>query len=341
MVFIPKRLTVLSAEIKEESVFGVESAPAAATDAFYLQFDQEEVPELVTENFEFDGDLGPNAVGYAPNRKVAPSGRSGKVAMGCYFRGAAAAYSALIFPKNRFHLAMKMAGYAPTGSFTASAEKFTYNPIGPEVTPVSGTGYFWGKQLLGEAKMERVKLFAALANLKVDCQNPRPPKFVFDTVGIFNEIADATFTAPTLDSTPLPPLGSNLVFSYGAFSAAEVYGFMFDQGRKLTTARVPLNNGGTHLGIVPGSRRATLDVTIQQTKFSDWNAYDIRDLANTAALTLTNGATQYNIIELLGPQAQLADVKQTGRGNIPQWTLQFLLVPSTPAANDDHAWVAR
>lgn len=341
MPFLPKRLTVLSAEIKEETTYGTENAPAAAADAFYLQYDQDEMAELVAEEFEYDGDLGPNAVGYAPNQMVAPSGRSGKVPLSCYFRGAGVAQSALIFPKNRFHLAMKTAGYVPTGSFVALAEKYTYNPAGPEVTPVTATEYFWSKQLLGESKMERVKLLAALASLKVECSNPRPPRFIFETVGIFNEIADATFTAPTLASTPLPPLGSNLTFAYGAFAAAEVYSFNFNQNRQLSTARVPLTGSGVHLGFVPGKRRPTLDVVIQQTKFADWNAYDIRNLAGTAALALTNGSTQHNIIELLGPQAQLRDVKQTNRGNIPQWTLQFLLTPSTPAANDDHAWVAR
>lgn len=339
MTFVPKRLTVYSAELKEETTFGTENAPAAATDAFYLQYDSADVPEMVTEEFEFDGALGPNAVGFGPNMMVPKSGRIARIALGTYFRGAGAAYSVSVFPKNRFHLAMKMGGYVPTGDFTASSEKYTYVQAAPSVTPVSATGYFWAKQLEGESKMERVKALALVSNLKASCTNPRPAKFTFDAVGIFNAIGDETFTAPTLAAIPLPPLGSSLTFAYGSFSTATVYDWNFDLRRDLSTLRVALSSSGGFLGAVPGGYDPLFEVTIEQTKLSDWNAYDVRGLASTAALALTNGGTQYNRIKLNGPQAQLVDVKQANRGKIPQWKLSFHLPPSTPAATDSHNWV--
>jgi hypothetical protein len=339
MAYISKRLTVLSAEIKEETTFGTENAPAAAADAFYLQPDSVEQAELVAEEFEFDGNIGVNAVGFGPNQQVAPSGVSGKVTLPTYFRGPGAAYSVSVFAKNRFHLGMKIAGYVPTLDATAAAEKYTYVQAGPEVTPVSATGYFWAKQLLGESKLERVKLLAMLASLKVDAPNARPPKFMFDAVGIYGGRADATFTAPTLAATPLPPLGTNMTFGYGAFVAGEVYSWSFDGARDLASARVPLTGSGANKGNVAGGYNPTVTIVLEQTKFSDWDPFAVRDAAGTAALALVNGSVQYNRIKLNGPQAQLIEVKEQNRGRIPLWALKFLLPPSTPAANDSHNWV--
>jgi hypothetical protein len=340
MAYVPKKLAVYSAEMKEETTFGTLAAPAAADDAFYLQFDSDDVPEMVTEEFEFDGNLGPNAVGYGPNLQVAPSGKAAKVPLSCYFRGPGAAYAAGVFAKNRWHLAMKIAGYVPTGDFTASSEKFTFVQGAPSVTPTSASIYCWAKQLLGEAKMERVAVLAALANLKVMAQDPKPAKWMFEVAGIYSgNPTDETFTAPTLAATPLPPLSSATTFEYGAFTTAVVYGWEFDLGRDISSARVPLNNAGVHLGFVAGGYVPTMSVTIEQTALATWNPYAIRDAAGTAALELVCGTVQYNRFTLNGPQAQLVEVKQGNRGKIPTWTLKFLLPPSTPAGTDSHNWV--
>lgn len=339
MAYVPKRLLVYSAEVKQETTYNTENAPAAATDAFYLQYDNDTVPEMVAEEFEFDGNLGPNAVGLGPNLQVAPSGRGARVEMPTYFRGGGAAYSASVFGKNRWHQMMLAAGYVGTLDATASSEKWTYVQAAPSVTPTSVTGYFWAKQLDGETKLERVKVTGGLADLKVDCANPQPPKFTFSLMGVYGDIADATFTDPTLAATPLPPLSTDLTFSYGSFTTAEVYGFNFALNRDLASKRVPLTSSGGHRGQVAGGYRPTLDVLIEQTKFADFNPYSIRAAASTAALALVNGSTQYNRVKFNGPQAQLIGIANQNRGRIPLWKLTFLLPPSTPAGTDSHNWV--
>lgn len=340
MTYIPRRLNVYDMQAKVETTYGVDSAPSPATDGVYLQYDAEDVPEIIAEEIEYRGELGPNSVGLGPNRRVAFSGRGASFPAGMYFRGGGAAYSASVVPPNGFHAFMKAAGFTATVDTTAASEKWTYAVTADSTTPTSLTCYGWCAQSLGASTLERVKALGVLASLDIAGNDQKPPKFTFNAKGIFSgDPTEASFTASTLSFSPAPPLGTDFTFSFGSFSTAEVYSLGLKTNRDLSTKRVPLSASGGHLGYVAGHWNPILTVTVAQTLQATFDPYTKRG-GTTAALLWQYGSTQYNRLKLNAPQAQLVDLRHGNIGKIRTWELDFLLTPSTPAATDFLNFVA-
>ncbi len=337
--YVPKRLNIVSASCAEESPFGTEATIDQTTDGILLQMDGS-TALLMPDAYEFEGDNGPNSIGLLPNRRSPPSGRSASIDIMMYFRGFGAAYSVTDLPPNRFHRLMKGCGYTPTVVVTGGSESVTYAPHGDSTTPTSLTIYSWARQVLGAGNLVRTKMIAGLGSLKIDASDPKPPLFTFGYKGVMpGDPAEAAFTLPTLTSTPIVPNGSDMTFTVDG-TALKPYGWNFDQGRDLSSPRVPLTSSGAHLGFVAGHSEPVLKVTLEDELYATWNAYTKRGSAATAAVICGyNQSTQYNRFKTSAPTAQIIKVTPAGKGKVGLVDVEFLLTPSVPTANDGYSFI--
>lgn len=339
MVYIPKRMNIISALAKVETTFGVDATPVAATDGVLLQMDGSTANPM-PDSYEFEGDNGPNSIGLQPTRRSPPSGRSAAFDLMMYFRGYGSAYSASNVPPNGLHALMKACGYTATSITTPGSESWTYAMHGDSTTPTSNTIYAYCRQVLGASNLVLWKMLAGLGSLKIEASDPKPPLFTFGFKGIAADPTEAAFTLPTLVSSPTVPNGSDMTFSIDGTSL-KPYGWSFDQGRDISSARVPLTSSGAHLGFVAGGAAPMLKVTIEDELFATFNAWTKRASAASASVILGwNQSTQYNRCKILGPTAQIMKVTPAGKGKIGLIDLELLLTPSVPTANDGHSIVA-
>lgn len=340
MAYISKRMNIISALAKVETTYGVDPTPAAATDGVLLQMDGSTANPM-PDAYEFEGDNGPNSVGLQPSRRSPPTGRSSSFDLAMYFRGYGSAYSAVLVPPNGFHALMKACGYTATAAVGAGVEKWTYTTELDSVTPTSLAIYAWTRQVLATSNLVLQKMIGGLGSLKIDVSDPKPPLFTFGYKGItVADPAETAFTLPTLVNTPVIPNAADMTFTVDA-TPLKLYSWSFDEGRDLSSARVPLVSTGAHLGFVAGGAMPVLKVTVEDELLATWNAYTKRGSAATAAVICGWGqTTQYNRFKVSAPTAQIQKVTPAGKGKIGLVEVEFLLTPSTPALSDGYSFIA-
>lgn len=337
--YVASRLNLLEALIKTETTYGTDATPSATTDAVWLA-QPGNSPNIMPDTWGFSGDNGPNSVGLQPRLYSSPSQRSGSIDLSLYFRGAGAAYAAGVTPLDGFHTILKACGYTATGSFTSSAETWTYAPTGDGTTPTSATIYAYGRQIDGTSNFRKSVLTGAMGSLKVASSDLKPPLWTASFKGIYpSDPTEATYTAPTLTSGVIAPNG-NLSAATIDGTTLKVYSWAFDAGRDLSSERVYLNATGGHAGFVSAGYKPTLKITIEDEKFSTFNPYTKLSSKASVAVVLTIGSTQYNKVTLNVPQGQIIGVTPSGKGSIGTYDLDIICQPSTYAGNDSHSIVA-
>jgi hypothetical protein len=322
-----KRSLVYGFLLKKESTYGTYTAPSASTDALLMQFSDRYQASVGVEAFDFDGDLGPSSADLGELRRVRPSGKSIAADIPVRFKGAGVAYAAGTKPE--VHTALEVSGFTPTGSFTASSEKYTYALTGDVANPSSGSGIFYGH---GEERKGK----GLVANWSFAFDNQAPPIHTFRFLGIFEgNLADAAVPATTyLYPSIVPPLAGQITATIGAWGDAIIYGGSFDMGRQIDNPRVPLNNTGTHLGVLPGGHQPRLRLTIERPAISAYNYETKRDTAVAEAIALTFGSTQYNRWKLNLDTTYLISATPSTRGSVATLDLEYACVNSALGTED-------
>jgi hypothetical protein len=163
--------------IKAESSYGAGGSVSAATDGILVC-----QPIQPTINYLHTGErrTPPGMAGYM--RRVTPAAAELAFSFQHEAKGAAAAYSASVFPS--LHRALLAAGFDGAVTLTGGSEKWDYTP-----TPVTGTP----TSLLAElyANGEKYPATGVLLNLEsIDFSDLGPPLWTFSARGIKGTFAD-------------------------------------------------------------------------------------------------------------------------------------------------------
>jgi hypothetical protein len=331
MAYAQKRLNILSLLVKEEAVPGVAETPAAGTDAVMIALPGD-TPNMMPDEYDFDGSYGDNPAGMSPLPLIVPNGRSGTLEVQMYWRGYGSAYSGVNVSPNRFHALMKGCGHSAAVTTTGGSEKIEYTLQGDDVVPTHLTMEGWGRQVLGASNLVKSTLIGGLGSLSIDAPDLKPPLFKFSYKGIFpSDPAEAAFTLPTLTQTPAVP-AMPMTFSIDG-TALKTHGWSYEQGRDLSSPRVAQTDG--HLGFIAGGNRPMLKVTIEDTLFATFKGYTKRGSAATAAIICGwNQSVQYNRFKITAPTAQIAKVTPAGKGKLGLMDLEILCTPSSVILNN-------
>lgn len=302
---------------KLESTYNTDSSPAS-TDAVRIIKPR---PEL-TARWAYDGSRAVQGGGFGTRQRQTPTGRSvtGSIKMEGKGRGAAYTSSGVEVPD--VHRWLRSSGFDAAVTTSAGSEKWDFTPTSGTTAPASNTSWFYGRG-------ELWKVNGIYANLKITADGTGIPVWEFPFVGTMGtDPADAslpslTYTAPTI----VPPVATNVAFTFANLTSGIVRSFDFDLGRTIDNARVNQNTSAAHAGFQPGPRDPKLTFTIEATSLqgspytatSALDPYQLVKNATTGAFSLTVGGTQYNRWKLIFAQAQFVSVEPVDEGSVALW----------------------
>lgn len=270
-------------------------------------------------------------------RRVAPSAFEIAFQLMHEAKGAAAAYSASVFPS--VHRALLGAGFDGAVTTTASSEKWDYTP-----TPLSGTP----TSLLGElyARAEKYPFTGAYLNLeRLAWDDLGIPLFTFGVRGLLGTIADAaipTVTYPTL--TTEPPRAVNIGFTLGSWTTTAVVRSGSLQMQREIMPRANQNGATGHAGFSPGRRNPVFECLVEApalvaTPFhtsAGIDPYQFFSNATEVAAQVSFGSTQYNRLKVILGRVQMSQPVQLEEdGPTALYRLTFQVNPTSMSLNDD------
>ncbi len=331
-----KVLHVLGLLAKTEATYGTAVALTTTADGVQLQYKDRIVGAPLTIDYAFDGDLGPSVSALGQVANVAPSGRSVKGDLPFRSRPGGAAYSASVIPS--LHNILKASGFDAAVVTGAGTESWTYTPS------LAGTTY--ASLTMGcYTRGELWSVIGALGNIKFDAPDPAPPIWTFGMMGILSGLpTDAALPSITYPlQTVNPPLASSIALTLGSLSTnAVVLSHSFDMQRTMDP-RVAQSGSGAHLGFVPKDRAPILKVTLEATALvgspftssTAFDPYNLRESAQSVAVTLQHGTAQYFRQKLQFPQAQVIAMTPGNNGSVATVELTLAAFNSTASSNDD------
>lgn len=335
-----KLLHGLALVAKEEASYGTPIALTPAQDGIEMRFDQDDVAAIVNLGYLTDGDTGPSLSSLGPLARVQPVGLFAEGTIPALLRLPAAAYSATVMPN--LHRLLKAAGFDATGSFVASAEKWTYAPtgIGTAYTSLTANVY---------ERAEMAAISGLLCDLEIDGKDGKPPVFTFPFKGIGALPSDQAPVIPATIAylnTTVPPLVNQAVtLAFGAFTAnAVLKSWNYKLNRSFDNPRANLQGANVYAGTVPTGRRPTLRLVLESTALvgtpyhsaAGFDPYQLKDKATAlGAVSVKLGSTQYNRMTIQLTQAQVVNWTRQGEGPTATTELEVVGYNSTPLANDD------
>lgn len=329
-----KHTEALGVISKLETTYNSDSAPAS-TDAVRIIKPRPEI----TARYAYDGSRGIQGGGFGSLQRQTPTGRSvsGSVKMEGKGRGAAYTSSSVEVPD--VHRWLRAAGLDAAVSTTGGAEKWEFTPTGGTTAPASLTSWFYGR---GEVW----KVNGIYANLKITADGVGIPVWEFPFAGTMaTDPADVTlpsltYTVPTI----IPPVATNIAFSFANLTSCVLRSFDFDLGRGFDNPRVNQMTTAGHAGFQPSPRDPKLTVTLEATALqgSPYTAtgaldpYNLVKNATTGALNLGPiGGTQYNKWSLVFAQAQMVSAELVDESSAALWKCVFEPYVTGDQANDD------
>lgn len=320
--------------LKIETTYGTYSAPSLSTDVKLLAI-SDRFQGLVKKGYLYDGVVGPSSgsTGYLP--RIPKQGPFFDAEFPFRFRGAGAAYAAGV--KSSIHDWLLLCGFSATGSFTASNEKWTFDPT-PDGTAGSSASYLYYK---GGQVYQGAGCLGALA---YETQGGAPPLLRAVTKAIQN--ADVTDSTPgaatyTLNSVVEPGSFGNTM-TIGSLLAANCRSVKFESGTAIDTARPNMNGATTHLGYVLGEWNPKVTFVIERTAFVNTpfhtsagiDYYKLAEAATQIGLAHNWGSVQYNRAKVNYNNAQLADINETNDGPVATVELTWEPKGANPGAYD-------
>jgi hypothetical protein len=291
-------------------------------------------------DFDFSAFLNDGSRGKAPGggsrQRVKPSGRIGSLTVPFEGTGAAAAYSASVFPAH--HILYRASGLEATGSFAGGTESWKYAPeVGPTGLDAGSFEYYEGGQ--------KYPLAGAYGSLSCEVDGPDVPRWACELLGIGTtptDVALPTVSGGYPPASRLPPKAESIALTLGLFTGGIVRGFKFNQNREHDAQRKNVNSGG-HAGYTPGGFNPTMEVTLEQCALatvSPWstattfNPYALKDDGQLIVCALTVGSVQYNRWKICSGassaalQAQVVDVSDELDGPTRLWVVTLEFKPS-------------
>ncbi len=216
--------------------------------------------------------------------------RTGRISFEMWIRGAGAAYSASVLPE--VDRPLRACGLAATLVVTGGAESVTYQPSDTHeamsvyiTQPIAGSSSVLSAQFVG---VHGTPTFAGIAG--------GPGRVTFDLEGVLEEMADVTFAAGTLLTTPKYPILQSAAFQIGSNNySPRIREFTFAMGNQLV--RVPdisAANAGL-VGFMIADREPSLVIdpeTALDATSSWWAALQDGDPLQDCTFQL--GTAQYN-----------------------------------------------
>ncbi len=332
-----KLITLIGMLAKSEASYGAGGSLSTSTDGILLPNDAE-IPVKLEYAFDGSRPMGPGTGGAIA--RTTPKGRIASFQVPILARGAGAAYSASVLPKD-LDIWLRAAGRKRVIDTTVGAENVTYTP--------SSLKTDWASFLAGGYTGEQLWSFLGgycAASWQLDGAGFL--KFMFDTKAIISALpTDAAVPAITYQSptTVLPPVTENMVVNIGAYTAPIVYKASWKDGRTIVGPRknvvAPGGIAGFGLSI---KRKEQFTVTIERTALvgSPYNTvagldpYNLRDRATNLAFQVQLGTTgNYNVVQHTANNCQIVDIAEDKEDPTGLWTLTLEAHPSSPTADDD------
>jgi hypothetical protein len=335
-----KVLHALALVGKIETVYGTAIALTPATDGLQMQFSQDDVAAVFNLEYMGDGNLGPSISSLGQIARVSPQGLFASGSVPTLLRLPAAAYSASVQPN--LQRLLQIAGFDSTGTYGVGTEKYVYAPtaVGTAFSSMTLNAYERG---------EMIAITGALANMKIDGKDGKPPLFTFDVKGIGGLPTDQSPLIPSTlvypNSAKAPLLNQAVTLVFGSFTTnAVLKSWSFDLGRKYDSARTNLTGANICAGYVPSMRNPVFKLELEATALvgspfhttAGFDPYNLRDAATAlGTVSVKLGSVQYNRITLAMNQAQVTNAVRKGEGPTATVELEVTAYNSTPVANDD------
>lgn len=236
-----------------------------------------------------------------------------------------------------FTTAAKVLEYQPlllgcglTATFASASWSFAHDAVSATPSSVTMRAYTRG---------EVIDVSGSFGTFVMTWQENKDPFMEFDYQGIVALPVDVA--APTnityLAAGQLPPTVTSIGLSIGAtFTGSICKEVKYTQGRTIVP-RSNINNNLTHNGFAAGRRASKLEVQIESTFASIFDAHTGLNVGTTYPISASIGS-------LIGQNfdcswnAQLTTIAPSNNGNVAMWTLTFEPYCSTNN-NDDFAMV--
>jgi hypothetical protein len=312
--------------LKEESTYGVAESLSNSADGINLYIGDGDPPAPSPYEYVFDGSTGRAAGNLAPQRRTTPNGRFRSSEYQVQPKGLGATYSISALPPADVHRALRACGFAWTYSASPTPQ-WTAAPV--------AAGTIVGHTLRQFSQGSQYDATGVLGNLSFETQGLGIPLWTVNWTGVAALPSTQALPAITVEApSVIAPVASAMTCTIGAFTTATVRRVAFRQNRSIDAARVALNLAGGHAGFIPGGMAPELEIEIERPVRSTFDPETLLSTADSRAVAVTFGSTQYNRWSVSLPQAQLAAVTPGAEGPIATVTLVYRAHASTPSAND-------
>lgn len=284
------------------------------------------------------GDRSPDAGRGTPPPPGGPVGRQGNLTIPVLARGSLSAYSASVFPAD-VHDLLRAAGHLAVLDATPAAESWTYTPI--------ITGYeSMGLEVYAEGQMWPIR--GAYADMTYAIEGVYL-QYEFNVQGIADKPSDVAIPAIThLSHGPPKATAIGLNHGTGTPFVPVLRSASFAMGRELAP-RLDFNAVAGHAGFAGGKFLPTIELQVEKATLklggppwydaTDFDPYEIRDLAITDEITFTLGSVQYNRMTFTAVNATIINVTEDEDGPTGLWNLTYGLYPSNIGGVDAYAIV--
>lgn len=176
-------------------------------------------------------------------------------------------------------------------------------------------------------------LKGARGNVKYDAVDGQPSMFEFTFIGIYEAVTDVALLTPSGVETTVPIATLTAQFSVQSF-AAFVSKISFDMGNTLTP-RSDINTASGYISTLLTARtpKGTFDPELELVATHDW--YGRMLAGTTGVLTWRHTGTAGNICIFNIPVCQYVKVNDGDRDGISIAPIEFLMVRSAAAGNDE------
>jgi len=214
-------------------------------------------------------------------------------------------------------------GFAVTN---VPATSDTYNPIsaGDTVDSITIALYRDGKKM---------QIRGARGTFTYEGKNGEPGMVNFTFTGVYDGVTDVALLTGSGIETTQPPALLSAAFSVQAFSAL-ISGINLDWANEVALrSDISKAEGWISARITGREPKGSMDPDDELVATHDWYGLWIAD--TTGALTFKHGATGGNICTITAPALQYAKLSEGDRNGLATLGLDFLLVRSAVAGEDE------
>jgi hypothetical protein len=315
---------------KTEATNGTYNTPSTSTDGVQLA----ERPTLVFGSVFDGGRPMPPGTG-GTQLRAAPQGESVSTTLKIENKGAGAAYSSSVVPRD-LHVLLKASGLTGTGSFTGGSEKWTYVPTAVAAAPSSASLEFYCHAMTS-GNGEKVPINFVYTDPTFTVENGGIGMWEFPIKGRLNA-ATSEVSWPTITYAPtiIPPVAGPLVLTVNSVATLVIRKASVKFNRTLQDRYPNENVAGSHGGFHPGRRSPEFSFTMEAIAIATFDPFALWRAGTAFAASFQVGSTQYNECKWTFAQAQISKAPTIGYdGDVPTIDVTCSLHCSTANTVDD------